>query len=168
MRTPTGTLTACLTMLALPLAPPASADPGVDFARYPSVSPAPYSLGQWLGVGFQTPAGFRCKLASHLAMSAVDCYGPFVGSPVGVHINSGSPGTAGPVRFSGDVPAEWADPARFDGHPLAVLPAGSALAGPESVCVHDERILLACRLGDPVHGRGFVATAAGTTVFGGE
>lgn len=165
-------LATLLTVAPFGLAGTAHADQsGIDFDAYLKATKDDYSLGQWVGYGFRTADGFRCKLAAHMSMSAVDCHGPFIGAPDGataVHVFSYSPGAdARPVEFHSNEPAEWADPTAFDGHPLRLLPEGSTLDALNGHCVHTAAIMLACRLGSAAEGRGFVATSGSTSAFGG-
>lgn len=165
-----GVLSAVATVAGL-LAPPAHAYPrAIDFDALPTVNLDDYLLGNaYVGYGFRTADGFRCKASTHMSMSAVDCVGPFVDAPGGgdaAHLFANSPHRdASPVSFHHNAASEWStDPTAFDGHPLTVLPAGVTFAAPNVVCAHTVGIALACWIGSAAEGNGFVATATGTSV----
>ncbi|MGV0624955.1 hypothetical protein [Mycolicibacter minnesotensis] len=140
----------------------------VDFKAYPQANAEDYSLGTWRGYGFTTPRGFRCKLASHMSMSAIDCDGPFAattGEANTVHLFAYSPGNgASPVQFSR---REAKQPGLdFGGIEPKPLPVNTTLAALNGRCVWTEEIELACLLGSSDQGRGFIATPTSTSIWG--
>ncbi|QZH60688.1 hypothetical protein K1X22_02430 [Mycolicibacterium farcinogenes] len=143
-----------------------------DFAAYPAVDPAQYTLREGEGFpvqGFRTPDGFVCMTTQHRAMYALDCRGPFVGAPDDANLahlfSYGTTNGAIPMSFSRtEKPLSPVDGLTEDEAPT--LPAGRRFEAGNATCVHTDDILLACRMADPRRGNGFVATSTKTTSFG--
>ena len=158
------------TALFMAAAPAASAAPALpDFDAFPKADAHDYEVrgGPVYSVrGFRTPSGIYCTSSSHRGMSALDCYGPFVGAPDDANTAHFFGYFDGAPSLAFKKAELNTDPPKFEGHPIPMLQPNVTYAFDSADCAYTDGLLLSCVMDQGPHQKGFIATPTETVTIG--